>query len=106
MHPQTNGQTENANGVLEDTFSIMWGPFWDKHLAAAEFARKNAWNSSVRNTPFMLNYGQHPHTLATLEVHSKNPAVNAFVGKWSEQIARAKLCLARLLKIAKSLRWM
>jgi hypothetical protein len=96
MHPQTDGQTENANGVLEDTLRHYVGPFqmdWDKHLASAEFAMNNAWNSSVRNTPFMLNYGQHPHTPATLEVHSRNPAVNAFVGKWSQQIARAKQCL-------------
>ena len=95
-HAQTDGQTENANGVLEDTLRHFTGPYqndWDEHLAAAEFAMNNAWNSSVKNTPFMLNYGQHPHTPATLEVASQNPAVNRFVGQWSQQIARAKHCL-------------
>ena len=95
-HAQTDGQTENANGVLEDTLRHFTGPYqndWDEHLAAAEFAMNNAWNSSVKNTPFMLNFGQHPHTPATLEVASQNPAVNKFVGQWSQQIARAKLCL-------------
>jgi hypothetical protein len=97
MHPQTDGQTENANGVLEDTLRHFVGPHqtdWDQHLAAAEFAMNNAWNSSVRNTPFMLNYGQHPHTPATLMVHGRNPDVNKFAGKWSTQISRAKICLA------------
>ena len=96
LHAQTDGQTENANGVLEDTLRHFVGPFqqdWDECLPAAEFAMNNAWNSSVRNTPFMLNYGQHPDTPATIGIRSQNPEVNKFVGQWSLQTARAKQCL-------------
>jgi Reverse transcriptase (RNA-dependent DNA polymerase)/RNase H-like domain found in reverse transcriptase/Integrase zinc binding domain/Chromo (CHRromatin Organisation MOdifier) domain/Retroviral aspartyl protease len=95
-HPQTDGQTENANGVLEDTLRHFVGPSqtdWDDLLPSAEFAMNNAWNSSIRNTPFMLNYGQNPDTPTTLFLRDRNPEVNQFVGRWSEQIQRAKACL-------------
>jgi hypothetical protein len=44
-HPQTDGQTERANGVLEDTLRHFVGPYqtdWDEYLAVAEFAMNNA----------------------------------------------------------------
>lgn len=95
-HAQTDGQTERANQVLEDTMRHFVGPYqtnWDEFLSIAEFAMNNAWNSSVRNTPFMLNYGQHPNTPAIQRVRNQNPAVNKFIGKWSDQMAHAKRCL-------------
>ena len=95
-HPQTDGQTENANGVLEDTLRHFVGPYqtdWDEYLTVAEFAMNNAWNESIQNTPFMLNYGQNPDTPTIAFLRSRNPAVNKFVGRWSEQLSRAKKCL-------------
>ena len=82
----------------------LWGPFrlTGICLHAAEFAMNNAWNSSVKNTPFKLNYGQPPYTPASLEVHSRNSAVNQLVGKWSEQVARAKQCLAAAQDLQKA----
>jgi hypothetical protein len=92
-HPQSDGQSENANGILEDTLRHFVGPYqrdWDQHLAVAEFAMNNAYHSGIRNTPFMLNYGQHPvdPVLATLQ--HKNPAVSKFIGNWEEQVSKAK----------------
>ena len=95
-HPQTDGQTENANGVLEDTLRHFVGPFqddWDDKLAVAEFAMNNAWNSSIQNTPFMLNYGQNPDDPTIHFLRQRNKSVNALVGRWSEQLAKAKECL-------------
>ena len=37
---------------------------WDTHLPTVEFAINNAYQESVKATPFVLNYGQHPHTPA------------------------------------------
>ena len=63
LRPQTDGQTGNANGVLEETLRRFVGPFqsdWEDRLPIVESAMNNAWNSSIQNTPFMLNYGQTP----------------------------------------------
>jgi hypothetical protein len=95
-HPQSDGQTEKMNSVLEDTLRHFVGPYqtnWDEYLAMAEFAINNAWNQSIDNTPFMLNCGQNPDTLEVVALRSMNPAVNKFVGQRSEQLNQAKNCL-------------
>jgi hypothetical protein len=33
---------------------------WDEFLTGVEFAYNSFWQESVRNTPFVLNYGQQP----------------------------------------------
>ena len=61
-HPQSDGQTENGNGVLKDTLRLFVNDSltnWDTLLSVAEFAINNAHNSTVQTTPFMLNCGQH-----------------------------------------------
>ena len=63
---------------------------WDEHLDAAEFAITNAWQESVRNTPFFLNYGQHPLTPASVDVDTKVPAAKAFTKELHEAVALAK----------------
>ena len=99
-HPETDGQTENANGVLEDTLRHFVGSYqndWEDKLAVIEFAMNNSWNSSwnssIQNTPFMLNYGQNPDDPTIAWLRKRNPAVNKFVGRWSEQLKDAKQCL-------------
>ena len=105
LHPQTDGQTENANGILEDTLRHFVSPYqtdWDKLLAAAEFAMNSAWNESIRNTPFMLNFGQTPDTPIVSALRSRNPAVNRFVGTWGEQLHKAKASLEQAQQRQKS----
>ena len=95
-HPQTDGQTEHVNGVLEDTLWHSAGPFqqdWDELLAPVEFALNNSWPHSIRNTPFMLNYGQNPDDPIVSNLRSLNLNIGQFAGKWSEQLSRAKVCL-------------
>lgn len=95
-HPQTDGQTENANGVLEDTLRHFVGPYqsnWDKLLPAAEFAMNNSVNVSTGDTPFMLNYGQNPDTPLTVVLRGMNPQIDRFRGRWSEQLKHARQCL-------------
>jgi hypothetical protein len=96
QHPQTDGQTENANGVLEDTLRHFVGPFqnnWEELLPVAEFAMNNAWNTTIQNTPFMLNFGQNPDTPVIASLRSRNSTVNQFVGRWSEQLSKARDCI-------------
>ena len=95
-HPQTDGQTENANGVLEDTLRHYVGPMqddWHRRLPAAEFAMNSAWHHSIRNTPFMLNYGQQPDSPPAAVLRSHIPGINQFVGRWTEQLTYARNCL-------------
>jgi hypothetical protein len=92
-HPQSDGQTENANDILEDTFRHFVGPYhrdWDQYLAVVEFAMNNAYHSGIRTAPFMLNYGQHPQCPVLAKLRAKNPAVSKFLGNWDEQLSKAK----------------
>ncbi len=62
FHPQTDGQTERMNRVLEDMLRHYYvngyHDDWDEYLATAEFAYNSAENVSVKHSPFMLNYGR------------------------------------------------
>jgi hypothetical protein len=63
FHPQTDGQTERFNRVLEDCLRHYISPSqddWDEWLSQAEFSVNNAWQKSIKSTPFMLNFGQQP----------------------------------------------
>ena len=83
-HPQTDGQTERTNRVLEDMLRHYVSPThhdWDEHLDMAEFAINDAWHESVQETPFMLNHGQHPLNFLSLQTHAHKchvPAAAAF----------------------------
>ena len=71
FHPQTDGQTERANRMLEEmlrAYVSLEHDDWDAKLACAEFAINNSWQATVKNTPFFLNYGQHPLTPATKQL--------------------------------------
>jgi len=62
-HPQTDGQTERVNRILEQTLRHYVDheqTNWDKYLPLAEFAYNNASHSSTGYSPFYLNYGFHP----------------------------------------------
>jgi hypothetical protein len=62
-HPQTDGQTERVNRVLEDMLRHYVSgeqTDWDQWLDHVEFAYNNAKHESSRFTPFYMNYGFHP----------------------------------------------
>ena len=62
-HPETDGQTERMNRVLEETIRHYVTPEmdnWDTLLPPAEFAVNNSYSATLGSTPFFLNYGYHP----------------------------------------------
>jgi hypothetical protein len=64
-HPQTDGQTERVNQILEDMLRacmIDCGKNWDKYLSLAEFAYNNSYQSSLRMAPFEALYGRRCRT--------------------------------------------
>jgi hypothetical protein len=64
-HPQTDGQTERVNQILEDMLracAIDCGKNWDKYLSLAEFAYNNSYQSSLKMTPFEALSGRRCRT--------------------------------------------
>ena len=62
-HPQTDGQTERVNRVLEDYLRHYVSPLqdnWVDMLSFAEFAYNNSVHESTGASPFRLNYGFDP----------------------------------------------
>jgi hypothetical protein len=73
-HPQSDGQTEVMNRVLEDVLRCYVGTqqhMWDKFLPFVEFCINNSYSEATRNTPFLLNYGVNPrHPAIAKLVHA------------------------------------
>ncbi|KAG4040702.1 hypothetical protein PC123_g23762 [Phytophthora cactorum] len=68
-HPQTDGQTERVNRVLEDTLRSVCAAAprtWSERLPVVEFALNNAVHASTGFTPFYLNGMRHPRVPLTL----------------------------------------
>jgi transposase InsO family protein len=63
-HPQTDGQTEHINQVIEGylrTFTSRRQDNWDDLLPSGEFHYNNTVHLSTQQTPFMLNTRRNPH---------------------------------------------
>jgi transposase InsO family protein len=64
-HPQTDGQTERVNQILEDMLracAIDYGKNWDKCFYLAEFAYNNSYQSNLKMTAFESLYGRRCRT--------------------------------------------
>jgi hypothetical protein len=64
-HPQTDGQTERVNQIVEDMLraSIMhFDKSWDKCLSLAEFSYNNSYQASLKMVPFEALYGRRCRT--------------------------------------------
>ena len=99
-HPQTDGQTERVNGILEQFLRCYINKKqdnWTDLLPFAEFAYNNTLQQSIKQTPFFANYGLHPRS---------NPIVAAFSGdstyaNRAKEIQKNFVFLSEQLKIAK-----
>jgi hypothetical protein len=60
-HPQTSGQTERVNQILEDMLRACILEFpqkWDECLPLAEFSYNNSYQESINMAPFEALYGR------------------------------------------------
>ena len=60
-HPQSSGQVERVNQILEDMLRacvIAFGSNWEKCLPMAEFSYNNSFQASIGMAPFELLYGR------------------------------------------------
>jgi hypothetical protein len=95
-HPQTDGQTERMNSVVEEMLRHWVNSSldnWDTLLDCAEFAINNAKSQSTQTTPFRLNYGYDPLTPLSLEARTQLPAVQECITTMHTALVEAKRAL-------------
>ena len=98
FHPQSDGQTENANKTLEIILRSRVDfdqTDWDEHLAAAELAINNAKNETTGYSPFYLFYGREavlPLDLAITQLTGarNNPTAQEELARWRQALVYAK----------------
>jgi hypothetical protein len=96
-HPQTDGQTERVNRVLEETLRHFIAPTlddWDAHLSRVEFCINNARSGSTAASPFRLVYGRDllaPEARRDLELYL--PSVKRAITEAQEARKRVRECL-------------
>ena len=59
-HPQSDGQTERVNQILEHMLrscALQYGDSWDSCLPYAEFFYYNSYQASLKMSPFEALYG-------------------------------------------------
>jgi hypothetical protein len=64
-HPQTYGQTERTNQILEDMLracALQDKMGWDKRLPYVEFSYNNSYQANLKMSPFEALYGRNSRT--------------------------------------------
>src|SRR3954471_22017436 len=64
-HPQSQGQVERVNQVLEDMLRacvLSFGMKWEQSLPYGEFSYNNSYQSSLKMAPFEVLYGRKCRT--------------------------------------------
>jgi glycosidase len=64
-HPQTHGQTERTNQILEDMLracALKYGKSWDKSMSYAEFSYNNSYQASIEMALYEALYGRQCRT--------------------------------------------
>jgi len=95
-HPQTDGQTERTNQVLEGylrTFVNYDQNDWYQLLPLAEHAYNNSATNAHKMTPFFANYGLHPKTEWMKEREAQNPGAAMYVHGMQDIHQQAKQTL-------------
>jgi len=76
-HPQTDGQTERINQVIESylrSYCNYEQNDWASMLAMAEYAYNNSKHSTTKISPFYANYGFEARASWPTEIQFRNPA--------------------------------
>jgi hypothetical protein len=59
--PQTDGQTERTNQIIEDmlrAYALKYVKSWDKSLPYAKILYNNSYEASIKMAPFEALYGR------------------------------------------------
>jgi predicted aspartyl protease len=96
FHPQTDGQTEVMNKMLEQmlrAFTNVKQDNWDELLPYCEIAYNNSKNVTTGYSPFYLNHGQEINLPSNISVTDElaNVAVEELLTKLNESLTLAEL---------------
>jgi hypothetical protein len=98
-HPQTDGQTEHVNQVLEGYLCIFTSrqqDDWDDSLPTGEFQYNNTVHSSTQQTPFTVDTGRHPRMgFEPQQPRSTLELANEFAEHMALGIEEAKVALTK-----------
>ncbi|MBW0476228.1 hypothetical protein O181_015943 [Austropuccinia psidii MF-1] len=96
-HPETDGETERVNQILEQYLQMNVSYHqddWNTWLPLAEFSYNNSDHSSTNQSPFFTVYGRDPH-FDSVHITQDNPA-----GKLSKKLQSVRQDVKRELEVA------
>ena len=96
FHPQTDGQTERVNQVIEAYLRPYLNKEqddWTDLLPMAEHVYNNSVTSATGMTPFYANYGRHPETLNPQRTEVMNSAAHAYAHWIQGAFEKGKIAL-------------
>lgn len=100
FHPQTDGQTERTNSILEQYLRVYLNyqqDNWVTLLSMAEFSYNNAIQYSTRHSPFEANYGFHPKFTFNTRITS---GISASTEEFCQSLRSLQSILQDELKLA------
>ena len=93
-HPQTDGQTERVNQIMEDMLRacvLTYGKDWEQSLPYAEFSYNNSYQASLGMSPFEALYGRKCRTpLMWSEVGERALVGPALIKEAEEKVAEIR----------------
>jgi transposase InsO family protein len=94
FHPQTDGQTETVNQVLEDmlrAYARTYDTNWERSLPFAEFSYNNSFQASLRMAPYKALYRRKCRTaLAWSEVGERTLFWLAIIEEAEEKVEKVR----------------
>ncbi|MBW0477551.1 hypothetical protein O181_017266 [Austropuccinia psidii MF-1] len=91
-HPETDGQTERINQIIDQYLCIYFSyhqDYWNTWLPLAEFSYNNSDHSSTKKSPFFTVDGQDPQ-FDSFHITQDTPA-----GKLSKNLISTERCQER-----------
>jgi hypothetical protein len=101
FHLQTDGQTECMNQMVEQYLRMYCNyqqDDWAELLSTAEFSYNNAFQQSIKCSPFYTNYGYNPRF--TLDPRTKSTMSAPAAQALAERLAQLHEALTETMKIA------
>jgi hypothetical protein len=98
-HPETDGQTERVNQILEQYLRIFCSyrqDDWARLLPVAEFAYNNTPSESTKLSPFFIEYGRNPQMAPDVHGQLQHPSLEELFlyREDAQNEAKASLSLA------------